>query len=161
MLGHFIQGSVFSRSELKVLDLFCQTWLTNNDIQGLLFIYTCLFKTTCIILITCIQWNLLITVYVTWVTWYHLSMTWCKTAVSPLLMHWRYHSLALNHRYSTTMDTDQSEQKKDNQYFRRAMEFLLCKIESVKRLFNCKWISHKHTFIQDYMYSFHHSPNSF
>ena len=25
------------------------------------------------------------------------SITWCKTAVSPLLMHGRYHSLALNH----------------------------------------------------------------
>ena len=25
-------------------------------------------------------------------------MVECKTAVSPLLMHWRYHSLALNHR---------------------------------------------------------------
>ena len=24
-------------------------------------------------------------------------MAWCKTAVSPLLMHWRYHSMALSH----------------------------------------------------------------
>ena len=26
------------------------------------------------------------------------SMAWCKTAVSPLLTHWRYCSLALSHR---------------------------------------------------------------
>ena len=27
------------------------------------------------------------------------SMAKCKTAVSPMLTHWRYHSLTLNHRY--------------------------------------------------------------
>ena len=30
---------------------------------------------------------------------YCVSMVLCKTAVSPLLMHWRYYSLALIHRY--------------------------------------------------------------
>ena len=30
---------------------------------------------------------------------YFISMAWCKTVVSPLLTHWRYCSLALNHRY--------------------------------------------------------------
>ena len=29
----------------------------------------------------------------------HISMTWCKTAVSPLLMHWTYCRLVLSHRY--------------------------------------------------------------
>ena len=28
----------------------------------------------------------------------HTSMAQCKTAVSPLLMHWRYCSLTLSHR---------------------------------------------------------------
>ena len=28
-----------------------------------------------------------------------ISMAWCKTAVTPLLMHWSYCSLALSHRY--------------------------------------------------------------
>ena len=27
-----------------------------------------------------------------------ISMAWCKTAVTPLLTHWSYFSLALNHR---------------------------------------------------------------
>ena len=31
-------------------------------------------------------------------------MAKCKTAVSPLLMHWRYCSLALNHRYIQHID---------------------------------------------------------
>ena len=26
-------------------------------------------------------------------------MAWCKTVVTPLLMHWSYHSVALSHRY--------------------------------------------------------------
>ena len=30
---------------------------------------------------------------------YHISMVYCKIAVSPLLAHWRYYSLALNHRF--------------------------------------------------------------
>ena len=29
----------------------------------------------------------------------HILMTWCKTAVTPLLTHWSYCSLALSHRY--------------------------------------------------------------
>ena len=29
----------------------------------------------------------------------HISMVWCKTAVTPLLMHWSYCSLALSLRY--------------------------------------------------------------
>ena len=32
---------------------------------------------------------------------YYISTAWCKTTVYPLLMHWRYYSLALNHRYVT------------------------------------------------------------
>ena len=32
-------------------------------------------------------------------SWIFISMAQCKTAVTPLLMHWRYRSLALNHRY--------------------------------------------------------------
>ena len=28
-----------------------------------------------------------------------ISMAWCKTAVSPLLTHWRYCSIELNQRY--------------------------------------------------------------
>ena len=29
----------------------------------------------------------------------HISMAWCKTAVTPLLTHWSYCSLAPSHRY--------------------------------------------------------------
>ena len=40
-------------------------------------------------------------------TWHHLTKIhsnffrylWCNTAVSPLLTHWRYRSLALNHEF--------------------------------------------------------------
>ena len=31
---------------------------------------------------------------------YYISMAWCKTMVSPLLMQWGYHSLALSHWYN-------------------------------------------------------------
>ena len=31
--------------------------------------------------------------------WKCISMVWCKTAVSPLLTHWKYWILALNNRY--------------------------------------------------------------
>ena len=32
-----------------------------------------------------------------------ISMAWCKTAVTPLLMHWSYCSLALSHRCMVEM----------------------------------------------------------
>ena len=34
-----------------------------------------------------------------WLTVRRISMAWCKTAVTPLLTHWSYCSLALNYRY--------------------------------------------------------------
>ena len=37
----------------------------------------------------------------------YTSMAQCKTAVSPLLMHWRYCSLALNHRMDMCLGCSQ------------------------------------------------------
>ena len=41
-------------------------------------------------------------------TEYHNSMAQCKTAVTPLLMHWSYCSLGLDHRYGFILPYDVS-----------------------------------------------------
>ena len=38
-------------------------------------------------------------------TWYYVSMAWCRTAVAPLLTHWSCCSLAVGHRYNTGLVT--------------------------------------------------------
>ena len=42
-----------------------------------------------------------------WNPGYIISMALCKTAISPLLTHWRYCSLALSHRYKPSSDPPQ------------------------------------------------------
>ena len=36
----------------------------------------------------------------------NISMAWCTTAVTPLLTHWSYYSIALSHRYITFAQAD-------------------------------------------------------
>ena len=62
-----------------------------------------------------LQWRYSTKQYISWLlfvfispSWWRsteqlISMTQCKTAVTPLLMHWSYCSLVLSHRYSPTV----------------------------------------------------------